>query len=329
MTVSVLIPAYRPHFLAQAIASVLAQAEADYELLISDDSGGEDVLPIVERFRDPRISYSRTAGREGATANVRRLWGLAQRPRVKYLFDDDVLLPNALRDLTDLLMQHQGAGVAFGHRDIVDDAGRLRGQPRLLAPDKSIAFDAVQMARAIVPTCHNRVGELSNVLIDRDADVTLDDLYRYGPFEIDGLGDVALYLNAARKRAVVGVGRTVGQFRRHADQNTSARRSYAFAMGVCEWELFVRGEFAAGRLTVEEGLSATAKLDRYYDVATEFLSGAATLKAALPALEARIRAGDRDLLDTAFQAFWAGLVADLRAELRPAEGGPPNERRGR
>lgn len=321
MTVSVLIPAYRPRFIAQAIASVLAQAEADYELVISDDSGGEEILPIVERFQDPRITYSRTSGREGAGANVQRLWGLARRPLVKYLFDDDVLFPNALRDLTDLLTRHPGAAVTFGHRDIVDEAGRLRGQPRLIAADKTVAFDALQMARAIVPTCHNRVGELSNVLINREAGVGLDDLYRYGPFEIDGLPDVALYLNAARKGGVAGIGRTVGQFRRHDDQNSSARRSYVFAMGVCDWEVLVRGEFAAGRLTVEEGLSATARLDRYFGVAAEFLPEAAALKAALPALEARIRADDRDLLDVAFQAFWAGLVADIRTRLQPAGGG--------
>lgn len=321
MTVSVLIPAYRPRFLAQAIASVLAQAEADYELVISDDSGGEEILPVVERFRDPRISYSRTSGREGATANVRRLWGLAQRPHLKYLFDDDVLLPNALRDLTDLLGAHPDAGVTFGHRDIVDEAGRVRGRPRLLPADESVAFDATRMARAIVPTCHNRVGELSNVLINRDAGVGLDDIYRYGAFEIEGLGDVALYLNAARRGPVAGVGRTVGQFRRHAHQNTSSRGSYAFAMGVCDWEVFVRGEFAAGRLTIEDGLSATAKLDRYYGVAADFLPEAATLKAALPALEARIRAGDRDLLDAAFQDRWARLVADIRARLQPGGSG--------
>jgi cellulose synthase/poly-beta-1,6-N-acetylglucosamine synthase-like glycosyltransferase len=47
--VSVLIPAYKPRHLSQAIASVLAQTFDDYELLLSDDDPGGAVAPPLTR----------------------------------------------------------------------------------------------------------------------------------------------------------------------------------------------------------------------------------------------------------------------------------------
>lgn len=57
MGISILIPAFRPTFLRQAICSALGQELEDFELIISDDSGGDQIRPIVERFSDPRIRY--------------------------------------------------------------------------------------------------------------------------------------------------------------------------------------------------------------------------------------------------------------------------------
>src|SRR4051794_24918931 len=109
MTVSILIPAFRPTFLRQAIASVLTQGFEDLDILISDDSGAEAVRPVVEAFGDPRIRYVRTAGRIGGAENCRALWDACRTDRLLFLFDDDLLLPHALVQLWDGLEARPGA----------------------------------------------------------------------------------------------------------------------------------------------------------------------------------------------------------------------------
>jgi glycosyltransferase involved in cell wall biosynthesis len=125
LTVSVLIPAFRPTYLRQAIASVLTQGYADFELLIGDDNPGDLVEHVVDEFRDKRIRRLRTAGGEGAMENVRMLWRAASRPLLKYLFDDDLLLPHALGVMVDAMQAHPSASFCFCNRYIINENGQV------------------------------------------------------------------------------------------------------------------------------------------------------------------------------------------------------------
>ena len=58
--ISVLIPTFKPKpaFLREAIDSVLAQTEPDFELLLFDDSPSDPVVrEVVESYMDPRIRF--------------------------------------------------------------------------------------------------------------------------------------------------------------------------------------------------------------------------------------------------------------------------------
>ena len=303
--VSVLIPAFRPTYLGQAIASVLSQGFEDYELLISDDSGGGDVRPVVDRFRDPRIVYSRTSGRVGGTLNVRALWAQAAAPLVKYLFDDDLMLPNALIDLVDQIDRWPDASFVFAHRDIVDQVGRIQSEPRFVEAGKAIPVSHEMLTAKLVPTCANRVGEFSNILINRKIGLSLNDVYAYRGFDIEMLGDVAFFLNASAKGPAIGLGRTIGQFRKHAEQNSSHAFNPLFAKAVCEWELFVRGEYAAGVIDQAQALAGVDRLEHIYGVWIGRLPKLQALNAGLPGLRIRIEAEDRDVLDDEFRRAWS------------------------
>ncbi len=315
MSVSVLIPAFRPRFLGQSIASVLAQSFSDFELLISDDSGGEEVAEVVSRYRDPRISYSRTAGREGAKSNMSRLWSQAARPRLKYLFDDDVLHPSALTDLCELLDRTPGVGLAFGHRDIIDAEGRVISEPRLIAPGKAVALAADRLAPLLLPACDNRIGEFSNVLINRSAGVELAHILDYRGLPMEMLNDVSFYLNAARVGPLAGVGRTVAQFRRHGDQHSSPAANPLYTKVVAEWEVVIRGEISAGTLKSEAAMKAIDTLDRFYGLFVDRLPELVRLQRELPELRRRVSAGDRMLLDEAFLTQWHAVEDDRRARV--------------
>jgi glycosyltransferase involved in cell wall biosynthesis len=312
LQVSILIPAFRPTFLAQAIASVLTQGWSDYELLIHDDSGARDVEAVVRRFDDPRIRYSRTAGREGSAANIRQLWDRAQGDFIKYLFDDDLMLPNAVREFVDVFALNPKAAGAFGHRDVIDGEGRVTQEPRVMAPNRCAPLSRPQLAKMMLTDSKNRVGEFSNMMMNRAAGASLDDMFVYEGFEIEMLVDVAFALNAAGKGGFVGFARTVGQFRRHPEQNSEIDFNPAYAKVRCEWELLLRGEYAAGRLEPADALAGAAHLQGVYAAYEARLPELAVLKPGLERLKAQVELGDRDVLGEDFRRSWDALGAAMR-----------------
>ncbi|MDR3406696.1 MAG: glycosyltransferase family A protein [Chthoniobacter sp.] len=87
--VSVVIPAYNyAHFLPEAIASVLAQTWADFELIIIDDGSTDTTPDVCARYTDPRV---RTVRQPNAGLSAARNTGLreARFPFVAFLDADD------------------------------------------------------------------------------------------------------------------------------------------------------------------------------------------------------------------------------------------------
>lgn len=311
MSVSILIPAFRATFLRQTIASALAQGIEDFEILISDDSGGEDILPVVEQFRDPRIRYSRTAGRIGAAENCEVLWAQASREHVMYLLDDDLLMPHALPELTALARAHPDAAFTFGHRYYIDASGRITGEPQFLVAETA-RLDHRTVAGALVGHVRNPIGEFTNFLINRAVGCEAETFAQYAGIDIHVCGDVAFFLNATRLGPAVGVRKPVAAFRRHGAQNSSPHFNPLFAKGICEWELFLRGEYDGGHLDGRQALAAVDKLVTAY---ANWSSSHAEIKLMIPGLSrlrSRIEAGETGVLDQAYRESWAALDAAVR-----------------
>jgi glycosyltransferase involved in cell wall biosynthesis len=95
--ISVILPTYcRRHVLPRTIASVLAQDEQDFELIIVDDCSTDDTGAYLASLSDPRIRVVKPAHNVG-TAGARNL-GLqaAQAGIVALLDDDDAYLEHRL-----------------------------------------------------------------------------------------------------------------------------------------------------------------------------------------------------------------------------------------
>ena len=94
--VSVVIPAFNyAHYLPQAIASVLAQSHADFELLIIDDGSTDDTRAVVAALADPRLRY---VWQENAGLSAARNTGVreARHAFVAFLDADDLWQPEFL-----------------------------------------------------------------------------------------------------------------------------------------------------------------------------------------------------------------------------------------
>jgi glycosyltransferase involved in cell wall biosynthesis len=132
---SIAIPVYnRSNFLCQAIASCLAQAVTDFEVIVSDDCSSEDLRAVVQSFGDPRLVYHRAESRLGAAANHQKSVSFATGTYVINLHSDDMLLPSCLEVAgRELDRRPSAAAVYFACTYL--DAGRASGGSLLPAMD--------------------------------------------------------------------------------------------------------------------------------------------------------------------------------------------------
>lgn len=125
---SVLIPSYnRPELLVPTIDSVLAQTEANFELIVSDDASprGAEIAAALSRFgADSRFKFILQPKNLGWSDNRNALLAAASGEFVILLGDDDLLLPGALACLTRRLRDRPGSDlIAFGY-EVIDLEGR-------------------------------------------------------------------------------------------------------------------------------------------------------------------------------------------------------------
>ncbi len=95
--VSIIMPCYNAaRFIAEAIASVIAQTESSWELLVIDDGSTDGSAEVVRRFTDPRI---RLISQANAGVSAARNAGLAASKGefVAFLDADDRMRPDRLQ----------------------------------------------------------------------------------------------------------------------------------------------------------------------------------------------------------------------------------------
>lgn len=315
---SVLIPAYRARFLRQAIASVLAQGYEDYEVIISDDCRNDSVLRVVQEFRDARIR--RVQGpRRGLVPNSASLFTRASGEFVKFVYDDDFLLPFALQTLVRVLDDHPKAAFSVAKRHLVGVDGGITESPDNIVVDRIREVSTAKVVNMILGRTHNHLGEPTSCLFRRTAFKDSSGLSRYAGFEVRHLIDVCAYLNAFDVSHCVLVPEFHSAFRVH-DEQQSAPEGPAFSAAIFEWELFLRGEFSRGRCSQDAALEGVGSLDRflYRDEAVARFPELEPLKRGVPALSERIRSGDTNLLDDEFRGLWRKANDAIDARLAAA-----------
>ena len=262
-SVSILIPAFRPDWLDVAVASALAQTHADFELLVSDDSAGSAIESVMAKWEDPRIRYVRNPRRGEPGANRNLLIDQARGDYLKFLFDDDFLLPHSV-ELLLRAARESGAKLVFHARHLVDEVGRLLASPRLVEAGSIAVLPPSFLFEKLIGECANPIGEPTNILLDAAALRAMA-----LPFALDGrrmrfLTDVALYTNfAAQGHTIAGIGYHGSAFRQHGSQ-TSGTQYAGYSAGYYEWELLRRWSVDAGLLAARRFEAGHAKQMTFY-----------------------------------------------------------------
>jgi len=148
---SVVIPVYnRADALRTALASVLAQTEQDFEIVVVDDGSADDPKATADSFADPRIRFHRQANSGGGAARNAGI-DLARGKLIAFLDSDDVYLPHHLKAMRALLENRPGTA---SYARVIVDRGRGR---RFLKPPRAIRkgehmADYLFADRGFVPT---------------------------------------------------------------------------------------------------------------------------------------------------------------------------------
>jgi glycosyltransferase involved in cell wall biosynthesis len=110
--VSVVMPVYNgAAHVGEAIASILAQSFADFELLLLDD-GSTDASPAILRsFQDPRIRVLENGRNLGLIATLNRGFAEARGEYLVRMDADDVALPRRIEQQVEFLDRHPDIGV--------------------------------------------------------------------------------------------------------------------------------------------------------------------------------------------------------------------------
>ena len=238
--VSILIPGFRAQYLKQTLSSAIQQTFDDIEILVGDDSKNGDLKYLVEMFDDPRIKYFHHGFQDGAK-NSARLWQRANGQYIKWLYDDDVLMPTSVEMLVGALRANPASFMAFHGRIVIDGNGAvIQSGPPLLGDGQTASISKAFLVEKMIGGQNNFIGEPSNIMFNKDL-VDVAHLYRYRSWDLMFLADVASYLYAAETAPIIAVGGQLSAFRRHAGQNSSINSPF-YSAGLFEWELLLRGE---------------------------------------------------------------------------------------
>lgn len=104
------IPNYeRPHYLREALQSILAQSFEDFEVIVSDDCSKADIASVINEFADPRLRWVRQEKNLGAVANFNYVIRHARGRYIVLHQNDDLLHRDFLLRAYEAFQQHPDA----------------------------------------------------------------------------------------------------------------------------------------------------------------------------------------------------------------------------
>ena len=177
--VSVCIPTFNAEpWIRATVQSVLDQTYERFELVISDGGSSDATRALLDEYKDPRIRADFASERLSAIENWNRSVVLATGDYVKFLHQDDTLVPTCIEEMLALAREDPGIGLVFGGREIVLDQaadaddlawveryGRLHSRFHALERINDGYSLFCQMLEADL--AENWIGEPSSVMVTR------------------------------------------------------------------------------------------------------------------------------------------------------------------
>jgi glycosyltransferase involved in cell wall biosynthesis len=295
-TVTIAIPAYHERYFGEAFASALAQGHAPLEILVGDDSPGETIGRIVHDAADARVRYVRNSPPLGFAGNFTALLQAARGDLVKFLNDDDRLLPRCVEELAGVMEANPAVKLATSRRRMIGPDGEPLADSQATQPLALVSaiFIGRELGDLALVNSANLIGEPTTVMFRR-SDLVLegDSMFRWGGRDYHCLADLGVWLRLLRTGLAYYGAAPLSEFRRHPDQEQS-RPDGAFECLV-ERLMIAREARGAG-----------------------YLASPAAWRTALGTIKARAGVPHHAKVDPAARAAVDAFVAGLDAEIARA-----------
>ena len=209
-SVSILVPVYNGEaFLEAAIESALSQSFKDLELIIVDDCSTDGSKEIIERMseRDPRIKFFTNETNQGLFANYNRCLSLAKGRYIKPFAQDDILSPDCLQRMFDVLESESSVVLVSSARNITDGKGNILETKCTFPADRILPGSEVILYNLIVLS--NWVGEPSTVMFRAEFAGTGFDTNCFH------LGDIDMWFSILKNGDYYFIAEPLANFRRH------------------------------------------------------------------------------------------------------------------
>jgi glycosyltransferase involved in cell wall biosynthesis len=121
--VSLVIPAFNPRFFAGSLHTALIQQYANLEIIVCDDSRGDEIRQVVESLTGDaaqRVRYVRNPGTLGFVGNLLACLDEAKGEYIKFLCDDDQLSPACIERQAQVLDQQADINLVLAQRALWD-----------------------------------------------------------------------------------------------------------------------------------------------------------------------------------------------------------------
>jgi glycosyltransferase involved in cell wall biosynthesis len=207
MTVAVIIPTFNhAHFLAEAIASVVAQTRPADEIIVVDSGSTDDPAAVVARF--PGVRFIRLE--KPASASVARNAALRCCTAIHVIFldADDRLLPEAIEAGVRHAAKHKDCAFVYGGFYQFFDTTHMRGPDCYIAVQDNSYFELLKF---------NIIGMLGTALFRREC------LIEVGGFDeaVQNSQDYDVFLRLAQRYRFASHPTIIAEYRRHGENESN------------------------------------------------------------------------------------------------------------
>ncbi|MFJ3484443.1 glycosyltransferase [Pseudomonas sp. NPDC090202] len=238
--VSIVIPAYNPRFFQRALQGALSQSHASLEVIVCDDSRGDEIQRMVEAFAEVtrvELRYVRNPQRLGFVDNLHACLAQARGEYVKFLCDDDQLFSQAVQMQARQLQMHPDVNLVLGLR-LFWDADDVQLPARLensaLAP-RGAVYKGSDLLGIFEAFPINFVGGFSSSMFRRaDLLELLPALTQPGHRFVASL-DLALYICLMNRGNVVVLNNVLSVERLHHDRLSHQQSMKDAALQERDW----------------------------------------------------------------------------------------------
>lgn len=140
LLISVVVPTFNTpdKYLIPLVDSIMQQSHANWQLCIADASNKSDRRKAIRELaqRDSRISYISLEKNLGISDNTNAAIKIAKGDYIGFIDHDDVLAPQALREVAHAIHKHKDANLLYSDEDKLSDDGTVRSMP-FFKPDWS------------------------------------------------------------------------------------------------------------------------------------------------------------------------------------------------